>query len=108
MIRLAFLLLSTVLYLIFMVYNQDEKVILHYTLGLSTQPISLHILVLGAIVSGLILGVFLFLPTWFNLRGRLKNQRRTIEWMEDELDRLAPPTSKKRIAKGYADPDEDI
>ena len=109
MIRLAFLLLAAVIYLIFVVYNQEERVVLHYIMGLSTQPISLHILVLGSAVAGLILGVFLFLPSWFHLRGRLKNQRRSIEWMEEELDRLAPSPSKRRVSKGYEDlSDEDI
>lgn len=90
MIRLWFLLAVFVLYLIFVVYNQEEKISLHYPLGLSTPPLPIHLVILGAVIAGLLLSLFLALPPWLQLKGQIRRQRRAIQDMEAELDRLLP------------------
>ena len=90
MIRLSFFLLIVVLYLIFVVYNQEESVTLKYAMSLSTQPLPIHVIILGSVVVGLFLGAVLALPAWFSLRSHIRRQRRTIEQMDEELDRIAP------------------
>ena len=97
MIRLLLLLLAVILYLIFMVYNQEERVVLKYAMSLSTQPLPIPTIILGAVLVGLVLGAVLALPAWFRLRSHIKRQSRTISQMDQELNRLTSDPSEGRV-----------
>lgn len=89
MIRLLLLLLVIILYLTFVIYNLEERVILKYVLGLSTQPLPVYLLLLGSLIIGMILAAVLTVPGWIRIRMEMRRQRRTIDQMEQELARLA-------------------
>ena len=105
MIRLLLLLLVIILYLTFVIYNLEERVVLNYVLGLSTQPLPIYLLILGSLIIGMILAAVLTLPGWIRMRMEMRRQRRTINQMEQELNRLASmapnrPSSDKSIHAG--------
>ena len=89
MIRLLLLLLVIILYLAFVIYNLEDRVVLHYVLGLSTRPLPVYLLTLGSLILGMILAVVFTLPGWIRMRMEMRRQRRTIAQMEQELNRLA-------------------
>lgn len=89
MIRLLLLLLVIILYLTFVIYNLEERVVLNYVLGLSTQPLPVYLLILGSLIIGMILAAVLTVPGWIRMRMEMRRQRRTINQMEQELNRLA-------------------
>ena len=89
MIRLLLLLLVIILYLTFVIYNLEDRVVLNYVLGLSTQPLPVYLLILGSLILGMILAGVLTLPGWIRMRMEMRRQRRTIDQMEQELNRLA-------------------
>lgn len=105
MIRLLLLLLVIILYLTFVIYNLEERVVLNYVLGLSTQPLPVYLLILGSLIIGMILAAVLTVPGWIRMRMEMRRQRRTINQMEQELARLASmapnrPNSDKSIHAG--------
>ena len=100
MIRLLILLLVVILYFTFVLNNMEEMISLKY-LGLSTQPLPVYLLVLGALIIGMLLASILVLPGWIRMRMEMRRQRKTIEQMEQELSRLAaiaPDKSKSAYA----------
>ncbi len=109
MIRLILLFIVIVLYFTFVLYNMEEKIVLKYTLGLSTQTLPVYLLVLGAIMIGMFLAGILVLPGWIRMRMEMRKQRKTIEQMEQELSRLAAmvPNRLKPDKTAYADEIEE-
>jgi uncharacterized integral membrane protein len=105
MMRLILLLIVIILYFTFVLYNLEEKTVLKYALGLSTQPMPVYLLILGSIMIGMFLAGVLVFPNWIRMRVEMRRQRRTIEQMEQELNRLAAmaPTSGKSDKVAYAD-----
>jgi uncharacterized membrane protein YciS (DUF1049 family) len=92
MMRLVFLLVVIILYFILVVYNMEDKIVLKYALGLSTEPLPVYLLILASLVFGMILTGVMTLPGWIRLRMEMRRQRRKIEQMEQEINRLASTT----------------
>ena len=105
MIRLLILLLVVILYFTFVLNNMEEMISLKY-LGLSTQPLPVYLLVLGALIIGMLLASILVLPGWIRMRMEMRRQRKTIEQMEQELSRLAAIAPDK-IKSAYANEPEE-
>jgi len=105
MIRLILLLIVIILYFTFVLYNMEENIALKYALGLSTQPLPVYLVVLGSIMVGMFLAGVLVFPGWIRMRVEMRRQRRTIEQMEQELNRLAAtaPDRAKSDKVAYAD-----
>jgi len=94
MIRLLIILLVIILYFTFVIYNMEDRIILKYMLGLTTQPLPVYLVILGSLVIGMFLAGVLTLPGWVRLRIEMRRQRKTIEQMDHELNRLVSITSK--------------
>lgn len=90
MIRLVILLMVIILYLTFVVYNMEDKVALKYVMGLSTDPLPVYLLLLAALMLGMVLATMFTIPAWIRMKMELRRQRRTIEEMEEDLNRLNP------------------
>jgi uncharacterized integral membrane protein len=95
MIRLLLVFLIIVFYLILVIYNTEEQVILKYALGYSTQPLPIYLVILVSFLVGMFLAAMLTLPGWIHTRIDLRKQRRTIEQMDRELNRLATISSRE-------------
>jgi uncharacterized membrane protein YciS (DUF1049 family) len=110
MIRLLILLVVIVLYFTFVIYNMEEKITLKYVMGLATQPLPVYLLVLGSLLAGMVLASILVLPGWIRMRMEMRRQRRTIEQMEYELNRLASLAPSKSAVEnsGYTDKLEEV
>jgi uncharacterized integral membrane protein len=105
MIRLILLMIVIILYFTFVLYNMEEKIALKYILGLSTQPLPVYFLILGSVIIGMLLAGILVLPGWIRMRVEMRRQRRTLDQMEQELNRLAAlaPDRAKSDKVAYAD-----
>jgi uncharacterized membrane protein YciS (DUF1049 family) len=106
MIRLIFLLIVIILYFTFVLYNMEENIVLKYALGLSTQPLPVYFVVLGSIIVGLFLAGVLVIPGWIRMRVEMRRQRRTIEQMEQELNRLADMAPNRQKSDRVVSADE--
>ncbi len=75
--------------------NRDQEVALRYFFGISTPPIPLHLLLPGAILGGLLLAVLFLLPGWIRMALEVRRQARTIERLEEDLQRSLSGTADR-------------
>ena len=90
MIRILILGLILLGALTFSMKNAQQEITLEYYFGLSTAPIPVYQVVVGTfILSGIVI-ILLLLPEWIKMRIKLRQQRKTLERVERELDRSRP------------------
>lgn len=91
MIRILIFSLILVAAFTFMIKNTEQMVQIQYLMGYSTPLIPVYQLVAGAFISGMLLTGFLIFPEWIRMRLELRRQRKSLQRIEDEMDRLRPP-----------------
>ena len=72
---------------LFLWSNYEPEVVISF-LGENTVPIPLSAALVGALVSGFFLAVALSLPNQFRLRGRVRELRRKLDRLENEIAEL--------------------
>lgn len=102
MIRTFFFMIILLIGFTFIVKNTDQFVVLDYFLGFSTPPVPVYQLVAGAFIIGMLLAGILIFPEWIRMRLELKRQRKALQRVEEEIQRLRPTSpvtgSKNREA----------
>ena len=75
---------------IFLWSNYDQKVVISFTefAAFKTVPIPLSAALVTALAGGFLLAVALSLPNQFRLRGRVRELRRKLERLENEIAEL--------------------
>jgi len=75
---------------IFLWSNYEQKVVISFTEfnSFKTVPIPLSAALFAALAGGFMLAVALSLPNQFRLRGRVREMRRTLERLENEIAEL--------------------
>ena len=71
--------------------NYDQRVVIKFTDYRNLHPsadISLSAALVGAMLAGFLLAVALSLPNQFRLRGRVRESRRRIDRLENEIAEL--------------------
>jgi lipopolysaccharide assembly protein A len=91
MIRVLISTLILVAAFTFMIENTEQAVQIRYLLGYSTPPIPVYQLVAGAFITGMLLTGLLMFPEWVRMRLEIRRQRKSLQRIEDEMDRLRPP-----------------
>ncbi len=61
-------------------------------LGIATQPLPVYLIILGSILIGMGLAGMFAIPSWLRHKMEIRRQRKTIQHMEQEIDRLAERT----------------
>ena len=73
---------------IFLWSNYEQKVVISFTVPFKTVPIPLSAALVAALAGGFLLAVALSLPNQFRLRGRVRELRRKLERLEEEIAEL--------------------
>ena len=73
---------------IFLWSNYEQKVVISFTEPFKTVPIPLSAALVAALAGGFLLAVALSLPNQFRLRGRVRELRRKLEHLENEIAEL--------------------
>ena len=94
--RLCLIVLVVGLFLLFAWANRDTEVVLRLVPGLRVGPISVSLLILGVLTAGMFLSLAIAFPGWLRTRIALKRQRKTIQTLEEELDRLANVVTRSK------------
>ena len=104
MIRILILILVLAGTFTFMIENTEQTVQIRYLLGYSTPPLPVYQLVAGAFIGGMLLTGLLIFPEWIRMRLELRRQRKALQRIEEQMDRLRPPSpvmsSRDREAVG--------
>ncbi|HUK57391.1 MAG TPA: LapA family protein [Nitrospiria bacterium] len=104
MIRILILILVLAGAFTFMIENTEQTVQIRYLLGYSTPPLPVYQLVAGAFIGGMLLTGLLIFPEWIRMRLELRRQRKALQRIEEQMDRLRPPSpvmsSRDREAVG--------
>ena len=73
---------------IFLWSNYEQKVVISFAAPFKTVPIPLSAALVAALAGGFLLAVALSLPNQFRLRGRIRELRRKLERLENEIAEL--------------------
>lgn len=76
----------------FMIENTEQAVQIRYLMGYTSGPIPVYQLVAGAFTVGMLLSGLLVFPEWIRMRLELRRQRKALHRIEEEMDRLRPPS----------------
>lgn len=87
--RLCLIILVVGLFILFALANQETVGGLRLGPGLRVGPIPASLLILGVFTAGMLLSLVITFPGWLRMRIAIKRQRKTIQTLEEELDRLA-------------------
>ena len=90
MIRTLLFILILTLGFTFMLKNTEPQVTLQYFFGMETSPIPVYHLVTGAFITGMLLAGVLVFPEWLRLRLEVRRQRKAIQRIEEEMERIRP------------------
>lgn len=91
MIRALIFVLVLLAAFTFMIENTEQEVSIRYLMGYATPPIPVYQLVAGAFITGMLLTGLLLFPEWIRMRLEIRRQRKSLQRIEDEMDRLRPP-----------------
>lgn len=102
MIRVLIFILVLAAAFTFMIENTEQTVQIRYLLGFTTPPIPVYQLVAAAFITGMLLSGVILFPEWIRMRLELRRQRKALQRVEEEMERLRPPSpamgSKNREA----------
>ena len=84
-IRNLFYVLLGALLAIFIYFNFDQKVVVHFTRSWHTGEMSLALALFGALLLGFVVAALLSLADQIRLRSRSRQLRKTVERLESEL-----------------------
>jgi uncharacterized integral membrane protein len=87
-IRNLFYVLLGALLAIFIYFNFDQQVVVHFTRNWHTAEMSLALALFGALLLGFVVAALLSLADQIRLRSRLRQMRKTVERLESELTEL--------------------
>ena len=73
---------------VFLWSNYEQKVVISFMEAFKTVPIPLSAALVGALAGGFLLAVALSLPNQFRLRGRVRESKRQLERLENEIAEL--------------------
>lgn len=73
---------------VFLWSNYEQKVVISFTAPFRTVPIPLSAALVGALAAGFLLAVALSLPNQFRLRGKVREMKRNVGRLEDEIAEL--------------------
>ena len=90
MIRTLLFTLILTLGFTFILKNTDQTVALRFFFGMQTSPIPIYQLVAGAFIVGMLLAGILVFPEWIRLRLEVRRQRKALQRIEEEMDRIRP------------------
>ena len=88
MIRLILFIIVILVLFTLSLTNAQEQVTIRYFWGWTSQPIRIDLLILGSFLAGTLLTMIIILPGWIGMKLALRRNRRTIEQLEADRDRL--------------------
>jgi uncharacterized integral membrane protein len=88
MIRLILFIIVVLLLFTLSLTNAQDLVTIRYFWGWESQPIRIDLLILGSFLAGTLLAMIFLLPGWIGMKLAARRNRRTIEQLEAERDRL--------------------
>lgn len=94
--RLWLIIIVVGAFLAFALANQHTEVTLAVGPGLRVGPMPVFLLVLGIFGAGILVSLLITFPGWLRMRITMKRQRKTIQTMEEELNRLTTPLSRSK------------
>jgi len=92
MIRALIFMVVLVAAFAFMIENTEQTVQIKFLLGYATPPIPIYQLVAGAFLVGMVLTGLLIFPEWIRMRLTIRRQNKSLQRIEEEMDRLRPPS----------------
>jgi lipopolysaccharide assembly protein A len=100
MIRILILAFVLVGAFTFMIENTEQTVQIRYLFGYSTPPMPVYQLVAGAFIVGMVLTGLLIFPEWIRMRLTIRRQNKSLQRIEEEMDRLRP--QEPVVRSGYS------
>jgi len=100
-IRLITLFLMLLFLSLFAYANHEENFALAFFWGIRFQPIPLSTLLMGVFFAGILTAASLMLPGWLQALLAQRRQKKRVESLEREIDRLRADLASEENSQGH-------